>query len=429
MADPALRHRDHTGTDHYVAAHEVLPPAPDWVLAARDRALGRLREHGFPGSKDEDWKYTSAKPILKVPFTPALGARTAIFGRFLDPAAPRLVLVDGQVQDAGFSMAGRASITSLRQAMGSDSTLEGLLGTALGDEPLGFEALNTAFLVDGVSIDVPDGVRLEKPIHLVHTHTGGQRMATLRHLIRVGRGAAVTVVEHFLGHGEGLTSAITEIVAGDGAQVRHIRLQEEHQAAFHVATLAARVGRDASLTSHALTLGGRLSRFDVRVRLEAPGASCDLRGLYLLKGEQHADHHTHVDHAAPRTTSRELYKGIVDGQAHGVFTGRVVVRPDAQHIDAVQDNHNLLLGDRAVVNSRPQLEIHADDVKCAHGATIGRMDPEARFYLQQRGLDAAESQALLTWAFANEIVAALPEGPMRQSIDKRVWRWLGKEAA
>lgn len=423
------RHRDFTGTAHLAAAQGVLPSAPDWVLERRAAGLQRLELHGFPGPKDEDWLYTRARPILSVRYTPAVGAHTAIFGRtFLDPAAPRFVLVDGQVVEGMGRVAdGRITAMSLKAALARGERLEPFLGAAVGDDAIGFDALNTAFLLDGTFVDVPDGTVLDQPLHIVHVHTGEDRLATVRNVLRVGRGAQITVVEQYLGHGAGLTSAVTEILTGEDAHVRHIKVQEEHASAFHVGTIAARLARDAQLRSLCYATGGAISRTDVRVALEGPGAGCTLDGLYLFRGEQHGDHHTRVDHAAPHTTSRELYKGIVDDRAHGVFTGSVTVRPDAQHIDSSQRNHNLLLGARAVANSRPILEIHADDVKCAHGATVGRIDPDARFYLQQRGLDDAQAQALLTWAFAAEVLGAVSEGPLRSALDARVRRWLKME--
>lgn len=427
MADALLRNRDYTGVQHWVAAHEVLPSAPDWLVERRAAALQRVEQFGFPGTKDEDWKYTRARPILRAPFPPALSARTSFFGRFfLDPAAPRFVLVDGQVVD-GIARLGKITVASLKQAVSKGLGVHRHLGGALGDELLGFDALNTAFLVDGTYFDVPDNEVVEEPIHIVHLHSGEGRMATVRNVVRVGRNAQVTLVEHFLGHGEGFTSAVTEVIAAENAQVRHIRLQEEHVQAFHVGTVAARLARDARFLSHQVNTGGALSRVDVKVALEGPAAHAQLSGLYLLRGEQHADHHLHLDHLAPHTTSKQLFKGIVDDTAHGVFTGKVVVRPHAQHIDSDQRNNNLLLSDRAIANTRPQLEIHADDVKCAHGATVGRLDPDSLFYLRQRGLSEAQTRRLLTWAFANEVLTDLPEDATREALHARVTRWLGMD--
>lgn len=429
MAEARSQHRDFTGTAHLAAVHGVLPSAPDWVMERRAAGLQRLELHGFPGSKDEDWLYTSARPILKVPYTPALGANTAIFGRtFLDPTAPRFVLVDGQVVEGLGRLAdGRITAVGLKQAFARGERLEPFLGAAVGDDTIGFDALNTAFLIDGTYVDVPDGCVLDQPLHIVHVHTGDNRLATVRNVVRVGRNAEVTIVEHYLGHGEGLTSAVTEILTGENARVRHAKVQEEHPSAFHVGTIAARLARDARLDSFTYTTGAALSRTDLRVGLDGPGAGCTLDGLYMLRDQQHADLHTEIDHTAPHTTSRELYKGILDDRARGVFTGAITVRPDAQHIDSAQRNNNLLLGERAVANSRPILEIFADDVKCAHGATVGRIDPDARFYLRQRGLDMEQARALLTWAFAGEALASAPEGAVRTALESRVRRWLKME--
>ena len=305
-----------------------------------------------------------------------------------------------------------------------DPVLAEKVGAVLGDAS-GFDALNAAFLTDGALVEIAPKADVAEPIHLVHLSTGGTRLDAVRVVVRAGRSSRATVVEHWLGSGPALTTAVTELELEDNAEIRHLRVQDEDpEAGQHVGTVVSRQARDSRLHSWVITLGAKLSRVDVRAELAGEGAEIAMHGLYLLKGAQHADHHTHVDHAVPHTHSHEHYKGILDDKSRGVFTGRVLVRKDAQKIDSSQTNNNLVLSEGAVANSRPQLEIFADDVKCAHGATIGRLEPEAMFYLQARGLSADESRRLLTFAFANEVLARLPEGPVREALEARVRSWL-----
>lgn len=393
--------REHGAVDRFAALPQpsVLP----WLASARDAAWTALRTHGFPGTGDEAWKYTSARRVLRLDV-----GRTPPAAAVPDdlPEGPRLVFVDGVVSAPLSEPGAHARALSDGEAPSGE----------VGD---GFSALNLAFVTDGAVVDVPAGVDAGV-LHLVHHGTGG-RLQALRHHVRVGRGAKLVLVTHWTGAGADLTTAVTHLVVdGDLALVD---LQEAHEGAMQVHRITAEVGAAGALHSTAVSLGAAIARTEIHATLAESGASATLDGLYLGRGTQHADHHTHVDHAVPDCTSRQRYKGILADKARGVFTGSVLMRRDAQRSDSEQVNHSLLLSDDAVANTRPQLEIHADDVKAAHGATVGRLDAESQFYLQQRGLTAHQARSLLTWAFAGEIVGAVPEAA-RSRVEARVRAWL-----
>jgi Fe-S cluster assembly protein SufD len=290
--------------------------------------------------------------------------------------------------------------------------LEAELGHEVDPKLHPFAALNAAFLDDGAVLFVPDGARLDQPVHVVFASSGARadRVRHPRVLVVAGRESrADVIVDHVdLAPARGFTNAVVEVRVAQGAELGLVLVQREADATFHVSNLAARVERDAHLSAHTVTLGGALVRNDATVLLAEQGASCRLHGLFAGEGEQLLDHHTLIDHAVPHGTSRQLCKGILGGSARGVFRGRVIVRPDARKTDAEQSNPNLLLSAAAEVASQPQLEIHADDVKCRHGSSIGRLDEDALFYLRARGLDEAEARDLLTRGFAAEVLDALP---------------------
>jgi Fe-S cluster assembly protein SufD len=278
-----------------------------------------------------------------------------------------------------------------------------------------FTALNTALWSDGAYIVVPRGVRVELPIHLLFVTTTQGAMIHPRNLIVVGPMAHVTFVETYvsLGAEHHLTNAITEMVIEDGATVEHVKLQAESEKAFHTATVEVAQGRASNLTTHSFALGGAIVRNDWNTTLEAEGAECTLNGLYVPRGRQLIDNHTSIDHISPHCSSRELYKGILNGRSRAVFHGKITVRPDAQKTDARQTNKNLVLSDDASINSKPQLEISANDVKCAHGATMGQIDKQSAFYLRSRGIDEANARRLLTYAFAAEMIEKVSHPGLR----------------
>lgn len=388
----------------------------------REAAFARFVERGLPNNKDEEWKYTSLAPLAQMRFD-ARPDESPI-DRLVSPdllpdlGGIRLVFVDGRYQSR-LSAPGPVFI-------GSMARRPDLLARGFGESD-SLTALNTAFLEDGAFIEVPPGVILEQPIHL---HFLAQKLAQPRNLIVLGANSQASVIETWAGLGDGasLTNAISEIVLGDGARLDHYKLQEEGAGAFHLALAQVRLGRGSLFHSHSFALGAALARSEVRALFAAEGSECALNGLYVAAGKQHLDNRTLIDHRSPRCTSRELYKGVLDGQSRGVFSGKVLVRQDAQKTDASQTNKNLLLSDDALVDTKPQLEIFADDVKCAHGAAVGRLDEDALFYLQSRGLPRQAARSLLTWAFASEMVDLIPLAPFRARVQQQVTSRL-KEAA
>jgi Fe-S cluster assembly protein SufD len=289
------------------------------------------------------------------------------------------------------------------------------LAAALPEDADAFTALNAAFWRDGAYLHVPAGVSLAEPVELLHVATGGVQVDHPRSLVVLDEGSQATVLETYVGlSGEPyLTNALTEVALGPGAQIDHVKATLESGAGFHIGHLLVSLARESRFASCAVTLGGRLVRHDVRAGLGAEQASCALDGLFVIGGDQHVDMHTLVDHAAPRAMSRQLYKGVLDGRARGVFNGRVVVRHGANGTDAHQTNKNLLLSDGVEVDSKPQLEIFADDVKCSHGAADGQLAEDAIFYLKSRGLDEAAARTLLTHGFANEVLDRIPVEAIR----------------
>ncbi len=334
-----------------------------------------------------------------------------------------LVFVDGRF-DPTYSIIGAlpdgVSIRSLREVLEQDAArLEPLLA---GEPAHAFAALNLAFMADGVVIELARGAvrRAADPPALCRERGGDVRH--YRNLIVAGENAQATVVEHYAGT-EGaayLTNAVTTIAAQANSNIEHYKLQQESAKAFHIAGIHATQARDSRFTSHSIALGGAIARNDITTRLAAEGAECTLNGFYMVGGRQLVDHHTRIDHAMPRGTSREFYRGVLDGAARGVFNGKVVVHPDAQHTDAEQSNHNLLLSKTAEVDTKPQLEIFADDVKCAHGATVGQLDDNMLFYLRSRGIEPEVAKALLIYAFAHDIIGRIRLDPLKRHIERHL---------
>ncbi len=404
---------------------------PVFVQRLRQAAIDRFAEVGFPTPRDEDWRFTTVAPLTRIPFQPAEDRAAAVTPEQIGRAAPgidqgvRLVFVNGNY------------VRELSSPRLPDGVVACSLAAVLYEHPdwaephlarharaedSPFTALNTAFLRDGAFVSLPRGQVVAEPIHLVYVSTPGAAPAVAhpRTLVLAGVNSQATLVESYVGLGEGvyLTNAVTEIVLGEGAVLDHYKVQRENREAFHVATQQARLDRASTFTSHSVVLGGGLVRNDVNAVLAGEGGECTLNGLYLGAGRQHIDNHTRIDHATPHCASHELYKGILDGRAHGVFNGKIYVHPDAQKTDAKQTNKTLLLSADAVIDSKPQLEIFADDVKCTHGATIGQLAEEAIFYLRSRGIGREEARSLLTFAFANDIVSRIKIEPIRAGLEQ-----------
>ena len=416
--------------DHYLSAFEEFEKdqsaSAPFVRRLRKAAVARFGEVGFPTARNEDWKFTSVAPLVKVPFRLAgLGGDVpaAALRRFTLPDCHQLVFVNGHYAPELSSPPAAAGVTigSLATALRDrPDQVEPYLARHARYEDQTFPALNTAFLRDGAFVFVPDGTRVEKPIHLLFLGAAPAEptVSHPRTLLVVGRDGQVSLVESYVGPegGRYFTNAVTEVVAGENAVIDHYKLQHEGPEAFHVAVTQVHQSRRSNVSSHYLGFGGSLVRNEARTVLDAEGCECTFNGLYVAGGTQHMDNYTVIDHAKPHCASHELYKGILGGKAHGVFNGKIFVRPDAQKTDAKQTNQTLLLSDDATINTKPQLEIYADDVKCTHGATVGNLNADAVFYLRSRGIGEAAARALLTFAFANDVIDRIQVESLRRRL-------------
>ncbi len=418
------------------ARFENDPKQLAWVLPVRRAGISRFAELGFPTLEDEDWRFTNVAPIAKLPFKPVLdysgdGVAVESLGQLAFAAlkGPRLVFVNGHFAPELSSVPPRQdgiTVSSLAAALVTESALvEKHLARHARTDDNAFAALNTAFFQDGAFVHVPAGKSLAEPVQLVFLSTGQEAGATShpRNLILAEQNSAVTVVEHYASAvaAPQLTNVVTEIVAGENAVVEHCKFSDESPQAFHVATLQLHCARASRVTAHSIVTGARLSRHNIRTTLAGEGVECILNGLYLTKGDQLADHHMIVEHAAPHCASHEYFNGILQDRSKGVFHGRILVRPGAQKTDAKQTNKNLLLSDEATADTKPQLEIYADDVKCTHGATIGQLNDESIFYLRSRGIGLDNARRMLIHAFAGEIIERIRCEPVRDELDKLVW--------
>ena len=402
-----------------------------WLNAIRKDALARFDELGFPTTRDEQWRFTNVAPIARIPFKPADPQANSLtisdISRYTvcEARCMQLVFLNGfyceNLSTVKFVPKG-VRIISLAKAFETErALLEPMLSRSEVNRNNAFTALNTAFMADGAFVYVPANTVLKDPIHLLFLSTNQAEAAISvpRSLILLQNGSQASIVESYAGLGSGLyfTNSVTEVHVGENCVADHYKLQRESDAAFHIANVQVNQGRDSSYSSHSLSLGGSLVRNNINVLLDGTGADCELNGLYVTKGHQHVDNHTAIDHSKPNCVSRELYKGILDDASSGVFNGRIVVRKDAQKTNARQTNKNLLLSKGAGINTTPQLEIFADDVKCTHGATIGQLNEEELFYLRSRGIDRDAARTLLAYAFASELLGAVKIKPIQCQID------------
>ncbi|HTV81972.1 MAG TPA: Fe-S cluster assembly protein SufD [Acidobacteriaceae bacterium] len=399
-----------------------------WLRKLREDAFARFCEVGFPTTKDEDWRFTNVTAIARTQFRAAGAskvAKTEVAQRIVEGVAAQLVFVNGRYAAELSQVKGLpkgVTVASLQeQTEKAPETLEKHLGQYADAQRDAFVALNTAFLVDGAYVHVARGVVVDAPIALLYLTTEEDRPAVThpRNLIVAEAESQVAVVEDYVsvgGESVTLSNAVTELVAGENAHVQHYLIEREHLKAFNVSTLRIQQGRSANVASHSVLLGGGLVRNNVHPVLAGEGGECLINGLFLGTGRQHLDNYMHVEHASPHCGSRQFYNGILDGQAHGVFHGRIVVHKAAQKTDAKQTNRNLLLSDDAQIDTKPQLEIYADDVKCTHGATIGQIEESALFYLRSRGLSEAEARKLLLMAFAEECVDRMHSSAAREHV-------------
>ena len=405
-----------------------------WLKLARNRAIEQFAELGFPTTKHENWKYTSLASLagrglqLSLPVDAhsdevALGhCRAAIANLKLDIDAHMLVFINGHFSaklSAFKSLPSGVILADITSVLKTNpDKLERYFGAA--NYATGVGALNGALFADGYVLIVPERIEVEAAVHVLLLQTAGDTIANVKNFIVAEPGSRARVVEHFaaLGDFAYFNNVSTEISTARGARIEHLKLQQESAGASHIADIRARQAQASEFASYSFALGGLLSRNDIATYFDGEHANCVMNGLYLTQGKQVVDHHTRVDHAKPRCVSREFYKGILDGTSRAVFNGKVIVHQDAQQTDASQSNRNLLLSENAEVDTKPELEIYADDVKCAHGATVGQLDMNQLFYLRSRGIDAAAARTLLIFAFAEDLVSGLTYLPLRQRMER-----------
>ena len=414
---------------HYAAEYrrslEQGPAQPRWVGQARDSAMAQFERLGFPTTKLEQWRFTSVTPIaertfalakdgfaaarqLSQPMSVPIAHAVCVNGRF----APQLSLLD--------TLPKGVQLLGLETAIASHPALiEPYLAKLSLTETNSFTSLNTAFLRDGVVLIIPARTVVQQPIEVtfVSVSEGSGSVSHPRLLIVAGEASQATVLERYVGTGAAFTNAVGEVWLAANAVIDHYKLQEEPADAFHIASLFLHCARSGTFSSHSLTFGGGIARNDVVATLDGEGIDCTLNGLYVGRGNQLIDNHTTIDHAMPHCGSHEIYKGILGDQSRAVFNGKIIVRPDAQKTDAKQTNKALLLSDEANINSKPELEIFANDVKCTHGAAIGQLDDAAMFYLRSRGLGVSESRAILVHAFAGDILNRVKIAPVREYVE------------
>lgn len=398
------------------------------VHASRRQAIARFGELGFPSGRDEEWRYTNLAALLREDFDPLHAAVEAprnvdsLLCAGLDSYL--LVFVDGRYAP-DLSLVGElpagVRVESLAASLKEGEMVEGL-GEVVAEGEDAFAALNAAFLSDGALIRVAAGVQLDKPIQLLFAASRARAVSNPRVLVSVEKNASATLVESYASLTPEMhwTNSVAEVSVGENAQVDHYRIQDENAAAYHISSLYVREERASNFRSTCITLGAQLTRNHVHTQLVGEGIDSTLNGLYVTESAQHVDNHTLIEHAQPHCQSHEFYKGVLADKSTGVFRGQILVHRAAQKTDAYQANQNLLLSDSAEINTKPQLEIYADDVKCSHGATIGQLDEDAIFYLRSRGIGRAAARRVLTRAFAGEVIERVRIDALRQELEERV---------
>ena len=410
----------------YLEGFKAQPHAAGWLQALRQDSLQRAEARGFPSNRDEAWKYTSTAMLEKRAFrpeSPEAKLEAAALASLVIPAleGPQIVFMNGRYQ-ADLSRL-PAGVRVVRTGS-MDEGLRGLLKVPLIWENDTFLNLNTALFQDAVVLELGAGMVLDSPLEILHVSAPAERAASHypRYIVKLGEAAQAFLIERYAGlaGAANLTDSVLQVDLARGAQLTHVRLQEENPQGFHVGRVLVQQAADSRYVSHNIHAGAAWARLDIATDLNAPGASAELDGLYAVNGRQHVDNHTHISHLAPHTSSRELYRGVLDGHGRAVFNGKVLVAQHADKADSSQANHNLLLSKGAEIDTKPELEIYADDVKCAHGATIGQLDEQQLFYLRSRGIDAAAARALLVGAFAERLVALLPHSALSVHVRARL---------
>jgi Fe-S cluster assembly protein SufD len=404
---------------------------PDWLCELRNTGIARFTELGFPTGRDENWRFTDVSPIRQTAFTPAVPGACDVTALLQDSGCDdwpghRLVFVDGIFMPdqsdvgalpAGVCLGGLADILAA-----TPEALQPHLGMGAAVNGNSFTALNTGYIRDGAAILVPDNIDDSITVNVWYVSTGTTTNAVTqpRTLIVVGDNSNLTITENYLGTGDAcyFTNAVTEVTLAENAVIDHTKMQLESETAYHIADMHVHAARNSRFKSHAITAGGEITRNTINAQLDDENIECTLNGLYLGHGRQLIDTHTCIEHAHPNCNSYEIYKGILDDKARGVFNGRIHVWQGAQKTDALQTNRALLLSDDARVNTKPELEIYADDVRCTHGATIGQLDEAGLFYLRTRGIDTKTARGILTYAFACEAVNDIESQPVRDTIEQ-----------
>ena len=425
-----------------------LPPqgGPRWLQDLRERGAARFSALGFPTVRDEEWRFTNVAPVSTGEFRLADGTAAVsekqLASLLYGDARFRLVVVNGRYRPDLSRVQGlpaKVRVGSLAAMINGDlaadsENVQRYLGQLADLGVRAFDALNTARIEDGAFVHIPDGAIVTEPIQVMFISTGESAgVATASHprlLVVVGSQAQAKLVETYVGWGgRYFVNAVTEVFVGEHAVLDHYKVQEDSVDAFHIASMHVHTSRSATFSSHSFAIGGKLVRNDAVAILDGEGAECTLNGLYLADGDRLVDNHTTIDHAKAHCPSHEIYKGILGGKARAVFNGKIIVRPDAQKTNAKQTNRALLLSDSASINTKPQLEIFADDVKCTHGAAIGQIDEDAIFYLRARGLTLAEARDMLIHAFAGEILDRVQIEPLKRALEAELYAQLAKDLA
>lgn len=406
----------------------------DWFAENRQSALNLFKETGFPTSRLENWKYTDVRPIKKQSFSNVNEAVVSVSAdeidaiRFQGLDCIELVFINGVFSEEHSNLGSIDKglvVENMSDALAKDKDLLAKHLSKYADDKVSpFTALNTAFIQNGTFINVAANAVIEKPINILYlSKESNNALATHpRNLIVMGENSEATVIESYIGLDDAnyFTNAVTEVALSNNANLKHYKIQQESLNAYHIGNLDVMQGKDSTLESHSISLGGALVRNDIHGQLAAEGAEIIMNGLYMTGDKQHVDNHTRVDHLMPRTLSTENYRGVLNGKSRAVFNGKVIVHKDAQKIEAHQNNANLLLSDDAEIDTKPELEIYADDVKCTHGATVGQLDQNMLFYLRSRAIDEETARSLLTYAFADELISNISFAPIRNRLERLV---------
>ena len=406
----------------------------DWFSKQRQSAFDIFQESGFPNTRVEDWKYTDVKPIAKNTFSNITESNMASDNNEIDEILIKgldcinLVFINGAYSEKYSdikNISNKIVIKSMADALINDeSLLKKHLTKHINQELSSFTALNTAFIQDGAYINISANTNIDKPINITYiSRDSNHPFATHpRNLIVMGENSNATVIENYVGSGKVnyFTNSVTETVLLQGAVLKHYKIQQEGSSAFHIASLNTSQSKDSRFESHLVSIGGALVRNNINASLNEEGAEIIMNGLYMTEDVQHVDNHTRVDHLKPHTQSHQNYRGVLNGKSRGVFNGKVVVHPQAQKIEAYQNNANLLLSDDAEIDTKPELEIYADDVKCTHGATVGQLDDDMLFYLRSRAVDEKTARSLLTYAFADEVISEINLKEIQNKLERLI---------